>query len=540
MSVFKLFNAEKWGSRTAKDPLIASWFGGDETESGESVTPDNAMKCTAVMAAVRVISETIASLPLFLYRRTKGGGKARAFDLPLYTLLHDQPNRWQTSFEFREMMVGHMVLRGNAYAEIFSTPGRGVSELIPLNPDRVRPFRAPDGRIAYYYQPATGGARVILQNEMLHWRDFSSDGIVGESRITQAAETIGLSMAVEKYAGRFFKNDAKPGGILLHPGTFKDKESIERFKESWQAAQAGVNKHKTAVLEQGITYKEIGISNKDSQFLELRGFQVADIARIFRVPPHMIGDLTKSAFSNIEQQSIDFVVHTIRPWLVRIEQALRRDILTEKQRATLFVAFVVDGLLRGDVKSRYEAYSKGRNDGWLSANDIRKKENMNPINGGDVYLIPLNMQSADALGAKQPLDSDVMTVNEKRAELGLEPIPEGNAIFKPSSEIPALEFAAPVTKSRGAKALKNAAALLATKESKAVNAARARLDGIELVGWLKDFYAKHIGLVADALALRGDIVKEYFDRVRADAVLTDINEVARFAALLELGGADGI
>lgn len=384
-----------------RDPVVAKWFGGRGTVSGVDVTPETAMTLTAVFGCIRILSETIAALPINLLRR-RSGRVEHATQLPLYNKVKHQPNRWQTSFEWREMMIGHAALRGNAYSEIISVPAGPVNELIPLHPDRVRPFRAPDGTIAYEYSPPDGDRRVILAHEMHHLRGLSSDGIVGLDVFDLLRETFGLTMATEQHGAAFFGNGANPGGVLEHPGKLGE-EASSRLVKSWNARHQGAaSASKLAVLEEGMQYRAIGVEPEKAQFLETRKFQVTDIARAFRIPPHMLADLDRATFSNIEHQSLEFVMHTLTPWLVRWEQALSRDLLTRERRRDHFFKFSVDGLLRGDIKSRYEAYRTGREWGWLSVNDVRTKEDMNPVEGGDQYLVPLNMTTPDNLG-REPM-----------------------------------------------------------------------------------------------------------------------------------------
>jgi HK97 family phage portal protein len=372
---------------------------GPASLSGQEVTPDSSLKNAAVFGCVRFIAETIASLPLHIYRNLPGGGKERAVNHPLYSLLHDQPNRWQTAFEFIEMMQGHLELRGNAYAEILEGPRGFVDQLIPLHPDRIEIKVLESGRLDYHYKDwRTGITRLIEQERMFHVRGWSSNGIMGVSPIALAAEAVGMSLAAQDYGARFFKNDARPGGLLEHPAELKE-EAAKRIAKSWQEAQSGEHRHKIAVLESGMKYHELGLTNKDSQFLESRTFQGNEVARIFRVKPHKIGFLEHATFSNIEHESIDSVVDTFLPRLRRWEQAIKRDLIIAKQ--TYFAEFLVDGLLRGDIKTRYEAYAIGRQWGWLSVNKILQMENMNPIGPeGDRYLTPMNMQAASELPEK--------------------------------------------------------------------------------------------------------------------------------------------
>ena len=380
--------------------LMVGFGGSMSTASGQTVNAESALTVSAVYACIRVLAESIASLPLILYQRTDSG-KRRAVDHPLYRVLHDRPNRWQTSFEWREMMMAHVLLRGNAYSRIVSTRGKAVAELVPLHPDRVRPFwfLGSDGQehICYLYTKLTGEREYLLADEMHHWRGMSGDGLEGLSPITLQREAIGLSLATQEHGARLFSNGAQIGGFIKHPKKLSN-EAFERLEKSLKEKYTGgENAHKTMILEEDMEYARIGMTADESQFLETRQFQVSEIARIFRVPPHMIGDLSKATFGNIEQQSLDFVIHSLRPWLVRIEQAMVRDLLSDKESAEYFLEFLVDGLLRGDFKSRTEGYRTAIASGWMSPNEAREKENMDRVDGLDRYLAPLNMVPFDKL-----------------------------------------------------------------------------------------------------------------------------------------------
>ena len=365
--------------------------------SGAVVSSESAMRVAAVYGCVRVISETVASLPLHIYRRTDRG-KERANTHPLYRLLHDTPNPWQTAMEFREMMQAHLCLRGNAYAYINWVGPSIVSELIPIHPDRVTVKQRPDMSLVYEVRNAGGATTEFAAEDIFHIRGLSSDGISGRSVLDDARETVGVAISTQEYAGRFYANDATPS-LAVTLQTKLSPEARQRFVNSWQETFGGSrNARRTVVLEEGAKVEPIAMTFDDAQFLETRKFQRSEIAGIFRVPPHMIGDLERATFGNIEHQSIDFVTHCIRPWLVRWEQALSRALFTAP--GFYFPEHAVEGLLRGDVKSRYDAYAIGRLNGWLSANDIRALENMNPINGGDVYLQPLNMAPAGSPAAQ--------------------------------------------------------------------------------------------------------------------------------------------
>lgn len=377
---------------------LIEWVrGGPETAAAIPVSPESAMRCAAVYACVRVLSEDVGKLPLIVYRRTKDGGKERASDHPLFALLGRAPNPRQTSFEFREMLQAHLELRGNAYAEI-ERDGRGRPiALWPQIPTRVEVRQADDGDLFYRIQDGKGGHRDVSGANMLHLRGLSSDGIMGLSTIGLQREAVGMALAAEKYGATFFANDAQPRGVLMHPASL-DEQASKNIRDSWQKRQTGDDRHKVAVLEEGMKYVPMGMTNEDAQFLETRKFQRGEIASIFRIPPHKIGDLERATFSNIEQQAIEYVVDALLPRLRRWEQALERVLLAETEQQGMLIEFLVDGLLRGDLASRYAAYAVGRQWGWLSINDVREKENMNriPGKGGDDYIVPLNQGPAGA------------------------------------------------------------------------------------------------------------------------------------------------
>ena len=381
------------------------------TAAGKTVTEQSAMQLTAVYACVRILAEAIAGLPLHLYRRGKNGSKDKAADHPLYSLLHDEPNPEMTSFVFRETMMTHLLLYGNCYSQIIRD-GRGqVTALYPLMPNQMSVDRDESGQLYYTYlrsneEAATmSGSTVYLMPEnVLHVPGLGFDGLVGYSPIAMARNSIGMALACEEYGARFFANGASPSGVLEHPGTIKD---ISRLRESWNSVYGGSkNAGKVAILEEGMHYAPISISPNEAQFLETRKFQVDEIARIFHVPPHMIGDLERSTFSNIEQQSLEFVKYTLNPWVCRWEQALTRALLSPREKREYFIKFNVDGLLRGDYQSRMNGYAVGRQNGWMSANDIRELENLDRIpaeQGGDLYLVNGNMiRMTDAVTGVKP------------------------------------------------------------------------------------------------------------------------------------------
>ena len=379
-------------------------YGG--STAGKNVSETSAMQMTAVYACVRILSEAVAGLPLHLYRYGEKGTKEKAIDHPLYHLLHDEPNPEMTSFIFRETLMTHLLLWGNAYAQIIRNGKGEIPALHPLMPNRMKVDRDKAGEIVYEYTRSSDDARtfsgsvVLLKaKDVLHIPGLGFDGLVGYSPIAMARNAIGLAMATEEYGAKFFANGATPGGVLEHPGVLKDPA---RVRESWNSVYQGSgNSHRIAVLEEGMKYTPIGIAPNEAQFLETRKFQINEIARIFRVPPHMVGDLEKSSFSNIEQQSLEFVKYTLDPWVIRWEQSIHRALLAKEEKDVMFVKFNVDGLLRGDYASRMNGYAVGIQNGFMSPNDVRELENMDRIPeelGGDRYLCNGNMTPLERAG----------------------------------------------------------------------------------------------------------------------------------------------
>ena len=401
--------------------------------SGKTVTERSAMQMTAVYSCVRILAEAIAGLPLHVYRYNSDGGKEKAIDHSLYLILHDEPNPEMSSFVFRETLMTHLLLWGNAYAQIIRNSKGEVVALYPLMPNKMSVDRDENGQLYYQYLRSideVGGKSetVILKPaDVLHIPGLGFDGLVGYSPIAMAKNAIGLAIATEEYGSKFFANGAAPSGVLEHPGTIKDPQ---RVREAWQSQFGGSqNSGKIAVLEEGMKYTPISISPEQAQFLETRKFQINEIARIFRVPPHMVGDLEKSSFSNIEQQSLEFVKYTLDPWVIRWEQSIMRTLLTPEEKKSYFVKFNLEGLLRGDYQSRMNGYATARQNGWMSANDIRELENLDRIPaeaGGDLYLINGNMlplQQAGAFantqnddGKEENTDEEVLEVEESGAD----------------------------------------------------------------------------------------------------------------------------
>jgi len=362
-----------------------------QSATGVTVTAESSLRATAVFACVRVLSETLASLPLITYRRLPRG-KERAPDFYLYPILHDTPNPEMTSFTFRETLTAHVALWGNGYAEMQLDGAGRVTALWPLLPNQTLPARLADGTLFYKTFVPGSGFKALSADRVLHVRGLGMSGLMGLSPIAQARNAVGLALATEEFGARVFGNGSMPGVILKYPGNLTDAQ-YDAAQSSWQAAHGGLsNAHRVAILEGGIEAEKIGIPNDDAQFLETRKFQVREIARLFRVPPHLISDLEQATFSNIEQQSLEFVIYTMLPWFARWEQEIARSVLLPQERATYFAEYLIDSLLRGDTTARFAAYASAISSGWMNRNEAREKENMNP--GGtalDQFLEPLNM-----------------------------------------------------------------------------------------------------------------------------------------------------
>lgn len=405
MGIKSWFSRDKESRASASDPnfwkQLTGWFG--LSASGKVVNAETAMTVATVYACVKVISETVASLPVFIYRTKSDGSRAVARTVPAFMVLHDDPNPVWTTFEFKEYLQASVLLNGNAYCWIEYTNGGNILALWPLDTNSVT-FNVGVNRkgareiVNYEYTPPGTQTKIILDpSEVWHFKDMiGADGVSGVSRISQAKNTIGLSLSADEFGSRFFANDATPSGVLEYSGVLKEDHKKQLMK-SWDEVHKGSgNAFKTALLEGGMKFTPLTLNQKDSQFIETRAFQVADVARIFRVPTIMIGgagDADKSnTYASAEQQALSFVQNTIRPWLVRWEASIRLNLLNDSERKRLYPEFKIESLLRGDIATRYAAYQIGRQNSWLSPNDIRMLENMDRIeqDGADEYIMPSN------------------------------------------------------------------------------------------------------------------------------------------------------
>lgn len=372
----------------APAPYDDYWYQpvGYGSSTGMRITPDTAKRIAAATACVSRIGMSVAAMPCKMYTDTADGGKKVADQHPVHDLIYSRPNAAQTSVEFRMMMQGHFELRGNAYAEII--PGRrgAVDQLVPLHPDRMNVRAFSDHSLRYdYNDPFTGNTRTLFQEEVFHLRNWSDDGITGQSTVSMGADVFGTALAAQDYAARFFQNDARPSTVITG-AEFTNDEDEERWKKSWQKSQTGRNRHKTAVLWKGMDIKAMGLTAADAQLLDTRKFSRIEICSLFGVPPHLIGETEKAAtYASVEQFNIMFAVYCLWPRLVIWEQAIQRDLILSNK---YYPKFSMAALLRGDTASRYAAYNSAIANGWMSPNDARLMEDMNPIPGGDQYFRP--------------------------------------------------------------------------------------------------------------------------------------------------------
>ena len=414
MFIPSLFSTARNPSRSA-GPDFTKWVSsvsGRQSSAGTMVNTETALAVSALRACVTLLAESVAQLPCELYRRTEKGGRERATDHSVYDLLRVQPNKKDTAFEYFEQAQGSLGLEGNSYSLINRDGSGYITELIPVNPKKVAVLKGSDG-LPYY--------RLTELNETLpmrmvhHVKSFSVDGFVGLSPIYTNADSIGLAMATDQHASAVFQRGATMAGVIEAPvdaAKIKEQDSVDRLLDKFTERHGGGlrNAFSVAFLQDGMSYKQLAMDNEKAQLLESRSFGVAEICRLYKVPPHMVQHMEKSTTwgSGIEQMSLGFVIYTLLPWLKRTEAALMRDLLLPEERKDFYIEFNISGLLRGDQKARYESYAIGRNWGWLSVNDIRRMENMPPIPGGDRYLTPLNMVDSNQMQSAMNATPDQM------------------------------------------------------------------------------------------------------------------------------------
>lgn len=395
------------GGDSDRSPFGNWWFQpvGMRSAAGMRVTAESALALPAVWACHKVLSESFAVMPFELYRTADDDRRNKVRKHWLYRLLAKRPNRWQSPYEFKLMLQGHLVLRGNAFCQITADDSGQIIELLPLHPDRMVAEQLPSGDYRYRYTDQTGKAHYFTRGEIWHLRGLSDDGVMGLSPIACEREAIGEGLAMQAYSSRFFGNDARPGGWIEYPGQFKDQATKQNWRDSWQKQQGGANRGKVAVLERGMKFHELGLNNADSQFIEGRGLKVADICRIFRVPPHMAGDLSRATFSNIEQQSIDFWTGTMLPYAELWESSIEFSLLGQGLPGAeddLEPEFDMDRMMRGDAVARSTYYASRTQWGSITPNEVRTRENDQPLPWLDYTMRPANMVKMDAEGEEGP------------------------------------------------------------------------------------------------------------------------------------------
>ena len=495
------------------------WYNqvGVKSLTGIAINPETALSISTVFRCVSAIAQDLAGMPLITYRQTDQG-KERATDHYLYDVLHDQPNAWQTSFEWREMLMGHLLLRGNAYCLIQEGPRGFADQLIPLNPARMKVTQLPNRHLIYDYTWETLRTERYTQDEIFHLKGLSSDGILGLSVVTLARQSMGLGLATEEYGARFFSQDASPGGILIVEGTLDDDAS-KRLERSWAQGHAGrQNAHNVAVLEGGTKWEQVGLSNEDAQFLATRNFQIEEMARWFGVPLHRIGHTEKATSwgTGIEQFNLGYIAYTLFPWLKRWEHSIQKTLILEESRA-VFVEFLIDHLLRGDTAARYTAYGAAIKDGWMNRNEVREKENMNQVPGLSEYLVPQNMATIDE-------DGNVVPVNQDQGQ---------------AAPAPALQEATQRAVDIRPLMLAYDAASRVTRREIAAKRREVRREEND-PAMVETFWTEHVAFIVEGLHLSERIAEKYVEATKslslADLEATEEHRNTELAALALEGG----
>lgn len=497
---------------------------------GVRVNANTALAVPTFYACALVLGQDLGKLPFHLYRR-EGRGRELATEHPLYRIIHRQPNRWQTAFQWRQMMQWHLVLRYNAYSEkLFDRRGH-VTDLVPLHPDRVKVerFIGADGVVNFRYQVKDlqgGNERTLVRGEMFHVRGLTSDGIEGFSPLEAQADSIAEGLAAQRYSKKTLENDARPGGVLEWEGNFKSDEDREAFRKSWHAAQGGMNRGKTAVLERGMKWTEIGVSNTDLQLIDLRKLKAYDVAAIHRMPPHKVGLLDKATFSNIEHQAIEYATDTVHPWCENWEQELGMQLLLPEEQDEFYFKANLNALQRGDAKTRAEFYTRLFQAGALSPNDIRDYEDENPVDGGDRRFVPVNLVPLDRV-------DDVVDRGGNR-DAG-----PGNGGDQGGREGKAGGGA----HASRADAIERAAAeRVVRKEAAALRKLNGGGNGEQWIARCEEFYRGHISFVEDVLQVDADTAMAYCERrvAFAQAALERNELLDVFFGDLDTSGVDDL
>ncbi len=497
---------------------------GSKAYSGVNVSATTALMSSAVWACVRLIAESIAGLPIIVYRRQSDGGKRRAPEHPLYSVLHDSPNEQQTAFTFVRTLMVQALLYGNGYAQIVPGPRGAVDRLEPIFAENIRAEAIPgeevrsgssDGLIInpargirYQVRGPDGIERPLNAEDVFHLPGLSLDGTSGLSLVRYARESIGLALAAEAYSAKFYSQNAQPGGVLKSAKVLSDT-AFNRLRESWEERQQGPeNWHRVAILEDGVEWVQTGMTHQDAELIAQLDWSAADVARFFNVPLHMIQLMTKSTSwgSGIEEMGIEFVVFSLLPWVRNIEQLITKKLIIAPQ--TYFAEMLLDSLMRGKMVDRYNSYSVGRNGGWLTVNEIRGFENMNPVEGGDILLQPLNMSPVGEPPAPPP-----------RGERPGRGKAEGEEAAGPDEGRPRGGGPTGATRGHYYLLVYEAARRVIRKELAAMRKAAGRL-GTDNYAWLlaiNEFYAaKHVEFVRETMGMGRDDAERYVSEQAAE------------------------
>ena len=490
------------------------------TATGKDVNEETAMNVGAFYAGVRLIAETLGMLPVHMYRWVTGrNGKEKALEHPLQILVHDKPNTYQDSMQWREMMTAHAIMWGGGYSEkVYAPNGLDINELLPLHPARMEVKQSPvDNQLLFDFTKGDGTKKRYMQDEIFYLKGFGY-GVTGISLLTAMRESLGLSIAAEESGARFFSNALTPSGVFTHPGQM-GPEAQKNFLAGINRKMAGVEKHHQAmVLEEGMTWNQIGMSNKDSQFLESRKFQVTDVAHWLRLPPHMLADLERSTFSNIETQDLEFVKFAMLPWVKRWEFGFHGQLVRAKQ--TYFAEFNLEMLLRADIETRMKAYQVGIQIGILSRNEVRELENRNPYVGGDAMLIPLNMTTTPVVG-----DGAAQSALLENPAALLE---SGDVL---QVDLPVQIEAEPVPSKAQALAGRAAERMLAMEISELTEkATKCAADAGKWKRWVRSFYGRFAKELMEELKLTKEDAGGYCDRHQESVLESGIGVAEHWGA----------
>ena len=509
--------ATKWNTGHPRDPVVAQWMGGSNTTGGVPVDQDSALTYSAVWAATSLLSSTAACLPLNLMRKMPGNRKEPAEDHNVHKLLHYEPKKYHRALTFRQVRLIHQINRGNGYAEIIREDGGRPYSLDPIHPTKVTiddSGNYGDSPYAYLVSGKTAGStqKVILPEDMFHVRGrVSDDDILGKGIITQARESVGFGLATERHGSSYFGNGARPNVVVTHPGRLSE-EARKNFRREWKELHGGPDKAgELALLQEGAKVELMNVSNEDSQFLESRQFNVQEIARWYNVPPHMIGDLSRATFSNIESQGIDFVTYSLNPWLCEWESEIYCKLLSEKEKETYYAKHNVNALLRGDSAARAAFYQALWNIGVFSDNDIRALEDMNPIPEGDRHFVPLNTTTLEAIAKgeqEQPLvmetEQQAMPMDDEEeddvdADEDATPLDDDEEAKASAARIAELEAKVNHHERWAVLNLEDVAALMLRKECEAIIRA-AEKPGV-FIDKCEDFYRDHAARITAAIRI---------------------------------------